>query len=160
MPKKTTNLLNDLPKEQRDKLRRRKSPQWMRPMLATVTEDRFSDEQCIFERKLDGERCLAMRDGKVVSLTSRNRKRLNATYPEIVDVLETQSCDRFLVDGEVVAFDGAVTNFSRLNVRNWNRNETASCALSPTVQRMIRTFSTGGGMIDLSSQHCCYIEAS
>ncbi|MEZ6097803.1 MAG: hypothetical protein R3E01_02415 [Pirellulaceae bacterium] len=86
-------------------------------MLATLTDKRFSDEKWIFERKLDGRRCLAMRDGEDVSLKSRNKMRLNATYPEIVSVLEDQRCDQILVDGEIVAFDGAVTSFSRLQSR-------------------------------------------
>ena len=36
------------------------SPRFLKPMLATLTHDRFSDENWIFERKLDGERCLAV----------------------------------------------------------------------------------------------------
>jgi bifunctional non-homologous end joining protein LigD len=34
-------------------------PDWVDPQLATLTKDRFSDPAWIFERKLDGERCLA-----------------------------------------------------------------------------------------------------
>lgn len=33
------------------------------PMLATLTEGRFSDSGWLFERKLDGERALCIRDG-------------------------------------------------------------------------------------------------
>ena len=36
-------------------------PRWIEPMLATLTEDYFSDNGWIFERKLDGERVLAFR---------------------------------------------------------------------------------------------------
>jgi bifunctional non-homologous end joining protein LigD len=36
-------------------------PGWLDPELATLTRDRFSDPAWIFERKLDGERCLAFR---------------------------------------------------------------------------------------------------
>ncbi len=39
-------------------------PAWLEPELATLTEDRFSDAAWIFERKLDGERCLAFADGR------------------------------------------------------------------------------------------------
>jgi len=35
-------------------------------MLATLTEKRFSDGSWIFERKLDGIRLLAFRDGKPI----------------------------------------------------------------------------------------------
>ena len=38
-------------------------PGWLEPELATLTRDRFSDPAWIFERKLDGERCLAFAGG-------------------------------------------------------------------------------------------------
>ena len=45
---------------QRDPARARQ-PDWLEPELATLTQDRFSDPAWIFERKFDGERCLAFR---------------------------------------------------------------------------------------------------
>ncbi len=90
-------------------------------MLATLTHDAFSDEAWIYERKLDGERVLASRDGGEVRLLSRNRKTLNAEYPEIADALGGLGVDDFIVDGEMVAFDGKVTSFARLQQRMHNR---------------------------------------
>jgi DNA ligase D-like protein (predicted ligase) len=92
-------------------------PTWCSPTLATLTDDRFSDPEWIFERKLDGVRCLAFRDGATVRLLSRNRQSLNGTYPEIVDALAAQKCEEFVVDGEVVAFEGRRTSFARLQGR-------------------------------------------
>jgi bifunctional non-homologous end joining protein LigD len=92
-------------------------PTWCSPTLATLTDDRFSDPDWIFERKLDGVRCLAFRDGGKVRLLSRNRQSLNGTYPEIVDALAAQKCTRFVVDGEIVAFEGRRTSFARLQGR-------------------------------------------
>ncbi|OBA60910.1 ATP-dependent DNA ligase [Mycobacterium sp. 1100029.7] len=92
-------------------------PDWRAPTLATLTDDRFSDPQWIFERKFDGMRCLAFRDGDCVRLLSRNRKPLNGTYPELVEALAAQHSTRFVVDGEVVAFQGRRTNFARLQGR-------------------------------------------
>ncbi|WP_300583463.1 non-homologous end-joining DNA ligase [Mycobacterium sp.] len=86
-------------------------------MLATLTEKRFSDPRWIFEPKLDGERCLAFRDGKRVRMMSRNRQQLNETYPELVDALREQHVSRFVVDGEIVAFKGSHTSFARLQRR-------------------------------------------
>ncbi|MDD3718954.1 MAG: non-homologous end-joining DNA ligase [Actinomycetota bacterium] len=86
-------------------------------MLATLTSGRFSSEDWIYERKLDGERCLAFKQGGRVKLYSRNRKPLNAAYPELVEALEGQGADGFVVDGEVVAFEGNKTSFSRLQRR-------------------------------------------
>jgi DNA ligase D-like protein (predicted ligase) len=92
-------------------------PDWRAPTLATLTEKRFSDPQWIFERKFDGMRCLAFRDGDRVRLLSRNRQPLNGTYPELVDGLTAQHTNRFVVDGEVVAFEGRRTSFARLQGR-------------------------------------------
>jgi bifunctional non-homologous end joining protein LigD len=86
-------------------------------MLATLTYRRFSDPNWLFELKFDGERCLAFRRGRSVRLFSRNRKPLNNTYPEIADAIASQTRDDFVVDGEIVAFDGNVTSFSRLQRR-------------------------------------------
>jgi len=86
-------------------------------MKAVLTDARFSDPAWIFERKLDGIRCIAIRSGKRVRLLSRNDLSLNARYPELVTALEAEACDRFAIDGEVVAFDGAQTSFARLAER-------------------------------------------
>ena len=69
------------------------------------------------QRKLDGERCLAFGHGQGVRLMSRNRKELNNTYPEISEALRRQKAKDFIVDGEIVAFQGKVTSFSRLQER-------------------------------------------
>ncbi len=86
-------------------------------MLATLTKDRFSDPDWIFERKLDGERCLAFRSAREVRLLSRNRKMLNSHYPEIAAALSDQGRPDLVVDGEIVAFTGPRTDFSRLQRR-------------------------------------------
>ncbi len=99
------------------KLDRTTMPTWVAPMLATLTDDRFSSPDWLYERKLDGERCLVFRDADGVRLLSRNKKALNDTYPELVKPLEN-ACDRpFIADGEIVAFKGNVTSFSRLQQR-------------------------------------------
>jgi bifunctional non-homologous end joining protein LigD len=94
-----------------------KVPDWQSPTLATLTDERFSDPGWIFERKLDGVRCLAFRDGTRLRVLSRNRQSLNGTYPEVVDALAAQTCRRFVVDGEIVAFEGRRTSFARLQGR-------------------------------------------
>jgi DNA ligase D-like protein (predicted ligase) len=92
-------------------------PDWVEPQLATLTSDRFSDLAWIFERKLDGERCLAFGQGGEVRLLTRNKKPANAAYPELVEALAGQRADGFVADGEVVSFDGARTSFERLQQR-------------------------------------------
>jgi bifunctional non-homologous end joining protein LigD len=92
-------------------------PAWLEPELATLTRDRFSDSAWIFERKLDGERCLAFADGAGVRLMTRNQHEITSTFPEIAAALATQRRDDFIVDGEIVAFDQTETSFSRLQQR-------------------------------------------
>lgn len=110
-------MIDGLPESVRGHLRAERVPDWCSPTLATLTDERFSDPDWIFERKLDGVRCLAFRDGNRVRLLSRNRLSLNGTYPDLVDALTAQSCRRFVVDGEVVAFQGRRTSFTRLQGR-------------------------------------------
>src|SRR5260370_4646240 len=93
------------------------APDWLEPELATLTKDRFSDPAWLYERKLDGERCIAYRSGDQVLLMTRNRQDVSGTYPELRDALAAQPPAEFVCDGEVVAFDGAATSFSRLQRR-------------------------------------------
>ena len=96
---------------------RRDQPAWMDPELATLTRDRFSDPAWIFERKLDGERCLAFRSGGPARLMTRNQKDDTSTYPELTQALAAQQAGDFIIDGEIVAFDGSQTRFARLQQR-------------------------------------------
>src|ERR1700704_3183938 len=68
----------------------------------------------LLESRMGGDGCLGFRFGDRLRLLSRNGKLLNETYPEVVDALSRQHCDDFVVDGEVVAFEGAFTSFSPL----------------------------------------------
>jgi bifunctional non-homologous end joining protein LigD len=111
------SILERLSEDPKKKLKKRDQPDWMDPMLATLTDEAFSDEDWIFERKFDGERCLTFRDGEDVRLMSRNRKELNVHYPELVDELQQRLPHHAILDGEVVAFEGQVTSFSRLQNR-------------------------------------------
>jgi bifunctional non-homologous end joining protein LigD len=87
-------------------------------MLATLSDRRdFPGGKWIFERKLDGIRVLAVREGERVVLLSRSGHHLGDTYPEIVEALAAQECTDFTVDGEIVAFEHGRTDFSLLQQR-------------------------------------------
>ncbi|HSR85454.1 MAG TPA: non-homologous end-joining DNA ligase [Streptosporangiaceae bacterium] len=95
-----------------------KLPAWVEPQLATLTRDRFSDPEWLFERKLDGERCLTFADDQGIKLMSRNQRDITTTYPEIADALTAQStAPGQILDGEIVAFRGSATSFSQLQQR-------------------------------------------
>ena len=91
-------------------------------MLATLTDHYFSSRDWIYERKLDGERVVGVRSGRSTNLYSRSRQVIDGAYPEIVDALDAQDARDFTVDGEVVAFEGATTSFSRLQRRMQTRD--------------------------------------
>jgi bifunctional non-homologous end joining protein LigD len=86
-------------------------------MKATLTNDVFDDPGWIVERKFDGYRCLAFRDGGPVDLESRNYLSLNQRYPEIVAALEDDPCRRFVVDGEIVGIVRGKSSFEALQQR-------------------------------------------
>lgn len=103
------------------------------PMLATLTERRDFGQEWVFERKLDGVRVLALREGDSVRLLSRGGKPLNATYPEIVDALAEQTCRDFAVDGEMVALHHGRTDFALLQQRLGLTDPAAARASRVTV---------------------------
>jgi bifunctional non-homologous end joining protein LigD len=87
-------------------------------MKAVLTDEPFDDPGWIFERKLDGIRCMAHRDGGgPVRLVSRTDKDMTGQFPEVAEALEGQPCGDFVVDGELVAFQDGITSFSRLQRR-------------------------------------------
>jgi bifunctional non-homologous end joining protein LigD len=86
-------------------------------MLATLTDRRDFGDDWLLERKFDGERCVARKRGGDVRLESRTGKDLTATYPEVRAALVTQRARELLLDGEVVAYEGDQTSFSRLQQR-------------------------------------------
>ena len=100
-----------------DKLIEKKYPDWISPMLATLTHDVFSDDQWIYERKFDGERCIIYKQGKNIRLATRNKKEIGHRYPEIRNAISDVRCKNIIIDGEIVAFDGKVTSFSKLQKR-------------------------------------------
>jgi bifunctional non-homologous end joining protein LigD len=100
-------------------------PAWLEPELATLTKARFSDPAWFYERKFDGERCLAYRSGDRLRLMTRNKQQVNSTYPELAEALAAQDCADFIVDGEVVAFQGSQTSFEKLQQRLGVRNPGA-----------------------------------
>ena len=86
-------------------------------MLATLTDRRDFGDDWLLERKFDGERCVARKAGSDVRLESRTGKDLTSTYPEVRAAVGAQRPRDLLLDGEVVAYDGDQTSFTRLQQR-------------------------------------------
>jgi bifunctional non-homologous end joining protein LigD len=69
-------------------------------MAATLTQDRFTGPEWIFERKFDGIRVLAFKQGRDVRLLSRNR--LPQKCPPIADAIASLPVRDAILDGEVI----------------------------------------------------------
>jgi hypothetical protein len=111
------NSLKGLPADARAQLQKRAQPKWIAPMLATLTDEYFSRQGWLFEPKWDGERCLAFRSGRDLNLFSRNRIRLNAKYPEVVEGIYQQKTTSFVADGEIVTLEKGISSFAKLQPR-------------------------------------------
>jgi DNA ligase D-like protein (predicted ligase) len=74
-------------------------PEWLVPMAATLTEERFTGPEWIFERKFDGIRLLAFKGGGDVRLYSRNRLLQN--MPALADAIAQLPERELILDGEV-----------------------------------------------------------
>jgi bifunctional non-homologous end joining protein LigD len=94
-------------------------------MLATLTDRRDFGDDWLLERKFDGERCVAHKLGSDVRLESRTGKDLTTTYPEVRAAVAAQDPRELLLDGEVVAYDGDQTSFTRLQQRLGVTNPSA-----------------------------------
>src|SRR5262249_24333443 len=75
-------------------------PEWVEPMAATLTQERFAGPEWIFERMLDGIRMLAFKKGSDVQLRSRNKMPLNGSYPSVVEAIGRLPVHDVILEGE------------------------------------------------------------
>ncbi len=81
-------------------------PEWVEPMAATLTQERFTGPEWVFERKLDGIRLLAFKRGTDVRLYSRNRLPQNESYPSVVEAVADLPVREAILDGEATGVWG------------------------------------------------------
>ena len=74
-------------------------PEWLAPMAATLTQERFTGPEWIFERKFDGIRLIAFKCGDDVQLFSRNRLPQNIT--PVADAVRKLPNKELILDGEM-----------------------------------------------------------
>jgi len=119
-------LLKNLPKKLKERLKKKKMPSFTEPMLATLTKNYFSKENWLYERKLDGVRCLLFKNKKTVTIKSRNNKTLGNSYPELIKAMQKIDVEQLIFDGEIVTFKGDITSFSKLQPRIGVKNPSES----------------------------------
>ena len=157
--------LDALTAGERQLLRRSPAPERAELMKAVLTDEPFSDPGWIFERKLDGIRCLSVRSGERVRMLSRNNLDLGARFPELLPRLGAEACERYAIDGEIVAFEGSATSFARLAQRArrpvklfyyvfdvlWLEGEDVRALPLRTRKRLLRSALSSGGALRISS---------
>src|SRR5258708_8688184 len=74
-------------------------PEWLPPMAATLTQDRFTGDEWLFEQKFDGIRLLAYKNGKDVKLFSRNRRLKD--IPIVSEAVKSLPVSQLILDGEI-----------------------------------------------------------
>src|SRR5437588_3119319 len=74
-------------------------------MKARLEEDPPTQGDWLYEHKFDGIRTNAIKDGKKVSLISRNGNKLDRRFPEIAEAVNDLTVNECVLDGEVVALD-------------------------------------------------------
>jgi bifunctional non-homologous end joining protein LigD len=77
----------------------------VRPMLATLVGEPFHQPGWVYEEKYDGYRILAYKEGKKVTLLSRNAKNRTQSFSRVAAAIAKLSAKTLLLDGECVAFD-------------------------------------------------------
>lgn len=126
-----SNQLEEVPKKKKAETQKqaynitdllKKSPKQVfyttvQPMLATLINKPFDDQNWVYEVKWDGYRALAfMKNGKV-ELKSRNDKSFNEKFYPVYDTLKSIAINAIL-DGEIVVLEkNGTANFAAL--QNW-----------------------------------------
>jgi len=82
-------------------------PEWLVPMAATLTQERFTGPEWLFERKFDGIRLLVFKRGDEVQLFSRNH--LPQNVPVVSQEIERLPHDELILDGEITWPGGKVS---------------------------------------------------
>jgi bifunctional non-homologous end joining protein LigD len=80
-------------------------PTIIKPMLATLVDDPFSDSNWIFETKWDGFRSICFVHNGKARFVSRNQIEMTPQYPELANVGKQIEATEAILDGEIVALD-------------------------------------------------------
>jgi bifunctional non-homologous end joining protein LigD len=101
-------------------------PEWLEPMAATLTQERFTGPEWIFERKFDGIRLLAYKNRNEVTLFSRNR--LPQNIPSIAQAIKKLPVKDLILDGEVT-WPGGKVHYHVFDIMWLNGKETTKLPL-------------------------------
>jgi len=98
-----------------------KMPVNLRPMLTTLVDEPFTDNEWQFELKLDGYRTLAYLKSGQVDLRSRKNNAFNKQFDNVQKALMEWNIDA-VIDGEVVVLnDEGVPDFNKIQLWDTQR---------------------------------------
>src|SRR5688572_27197469 len=98
-------------------------PATIKPMLATLVDEPFSDPDWIFETKWDGFRSVSFLKKGKAQFVSRNLLDMTPQYPELAKIGEQIKADSAILDGEIVALDeNGMPRFQLLQPRHGRKN--------------------------------------
>jgi bifunctional non-homologous end joining protein LigD len=80
-------------------------PKDIQPMLATLSEKPFDNDDWLFELKLDGIRAIVVKDGPKLDMWTRNAKSMTNRFPILAEAVDALPADSVILDGEIVALD-------------------------------------------------------
>jgi len=86
-------------------VRKSAMPSRIGPMLATLSNQPFSDANWLFEIKWDGVRALAHLSNNSLTLRSRNNVDITKRYPELASLAKNIAAREAVIDGELVALN-------------------------------------------------------
>lgn len=106
-----------------DAARKATMPAVIKPMLATLVDEPFSDPDWLFETKWDGVRAVCFIKNGKARFVSRNQNELTVQYPELADIAKSINGVTVILDGEIVALDEkGVSRFQLLQRRLGRKN--------------------------------------
>jgi len=106
-----------------DGARKTAMPAIIKPMLATLVDEPFSDPDWLFETKWDGVRAVCFIAKGKARFVSRNQIEMTAQYPELADIAKSVRGSSIVLDGEIVALDeNGVSRFQLLQRRLGRKN--------------------------------------
>ncbi len=86
-------------------VRKSAMPSRISPMLATLSNQPFSDPNWLFEIKWDGVRALAHLSNNSLTLRSRNNVDITKRYPELASLTKSFAAREAILDGEIAALN-------------------------------------------------------
>ena len=106
-------------------------PVVIRPMLATLVDQPFSDPDWLFETKWDGIRAVCFLSNGKARFVSRNQNDLTAQYPELASIGASIKGKNAILDGEIVALDEqGISRFQLLQPRMGRKNSSEIARLA------------------------------